>query len=59
MHVEPHPNQTLPHTESVEPRRERLRRHGHRILLYTWAFALVSGPGERVAPTSVSSRLPM
>jgi uncharacterized integral membrane protein len=26
-------------TEAVEPRGVRLRRHGHRAVLYTWAFA--------------------
>lgn len=42
MHVESHPRQALPHTEPVEPRRERLRRHGHRTVLYTLAFSLVA-----------------
>jgi uncharacterized integral membrane protein len=28
-------------TEPVEPRGVRLRRHGHRAVLYTWAFAAV------------------
>jgi len=27
--------------EPVEPRSVRLRRHGHRAVLYTWAFAAV------------------
>jgi uncharacterized integral membrane protein len=31
-----------PQTESIEPRSARLRRHGHRAGLYTWAFALVA-----------------
>jgi len=42
MQVESHPGQTLPKTELVEPRRERLRRHGRRTGLYTWAFGLVA-----------------
>ncbi len=42
MQDESHPSQTLPATEPVEPRVERLRRHGHRTGLYTWAFALVA-----------------
>ena len=35
-------SQSLPATEPVEPRGERLRRHGRRTGLYTWAFALVA-----------------
>jgi uncharacterized integral membrane protein len=31
-----------PVTEPVEPRRDRLRRHGHRLGLYAWAFILVA-----------------
>ena len=42
MQIESHPKQALPRTEPVEPRRERLRRHGHRTRLYTWAFSLVA-----------------
>ena len=42
MQVESPPQQALPRTEPVEPRRERLRRHGHRTGLYTWAFGLVA-----------------
>jgi uncharacterized integral membrane protein len=42
MHVESQPSQTAPRTEPVEPRGERLRRHGHRTGLYTWAFGLVA-----------------
>lgn len=34
--------QPLPANEPVEPRAERLRRHGHRSELYIWAFALVA-----------------
>ena len=30
------------HTERVEPRGERLRRHGHRTALYVLAFSLVA-----------------
>jgi len=29
-------------TEPVEPRGVRLRRHGHRVRLYTWAVVLVA-----------------
>lgn len=32
----------LPATEPVEPRSVRLRRHGHRAGLYTWAFVSVA-----------------
>lgn len=42
MQIESPPKQGLPHTEAVEPRRERLRRHRHRTGLYTWAFGLVA-----------------
>jgi len=42
MQVESHPKQRLPHTEPVEPRRERLRRHGHQTRLYIWAVGLVA-----------------
>jgi uncharacterized integral membrane protein len=42
MQVESNPPQTSPVIEAAEPRRERLRRHGHRIGLYTWAFSLVA-----------------
>ena len=31
-----------PASESVEPRGERLRRHGHHTGLYAWAFVLVA-----------------
>jgi uncharacterized integral membrane protein len=41
-HVESPPTQTEPATEAVEPRGERLRRHGHRTGLYAWAFLLVA-----------------
>jgi uncharacterized integral membrane protein len=40
MQVESQAPQAL--REPVEPRRERLRRHGHRTGLYTWAFGLVA-----------------
>jgi uncharacterized integral membrane protein len=36
------PTEALPYTEPVEPRRERLRRHGHRSALYALAFSLVT-----------------
>jgi len=42
MQVESQPERALPHSEPVEPRRERLRRHGHRTGLYTLAFSLVA-----------------
>ena len=42
MQVESPPQQALPRTEPVEPRRERLRRQGHHTGLYTWAFGLVA-----------------
>jgi uncharacterized integral membrane protein len=32
----------LPATEPVEPRGVRMRRHGHRAGLYTWAFVSVA-----------------
>jgi len=34
--------QELPHSERVESRSERFRRHGHRAGLYTLAFTLVA-----------------
>jgi uncharacterized integral membrane protein len=36
------PPQEPPLTEPVESRTERLRRHGHRTRLYTFAFGLVT-----------------
>jgi uncharacterized integral membrane protein len=42
MQVESPPQQNSQHTERVEPRSERLRRHGHRTSLYTLAFSLVA-----------------
>lgn len=42
MRVESPPQHELPYTERVEPRRERLRRHGRRTGLYTLAFSLVA-----------------
>jgi uncharacterized integral membrane protein len=42
MQVESHPKQALPHREAIEPRSERLRRHGHHTGLYTAAFGLVA-----------------
>jgi uncharacterized integral membrane protein len=38
----PPPAQERPQTERIEPRLERLRRHGHRAGLYTVAFSLVA-----------------
>jgi uncharacterized integral membrane protein len=42
MQAEPPPSQPPSATESVEPRSARMRRHGHRIVLYTWAFGMVA-----------------
>ncbi len=43
MQAEPNPSQAPPPaTEPVEARSARLRRHGHRAGLYTWAFGLVA-----------------
>ena len=42
MQLESHPGETVPQTEAVEPRSERLRRHGHRSRLYGLAFSLVA-----------------
>jgi len=42
MQVESPPQQELRDTEPVEPRGERLRRHGHHTGLYTLAFSLVA-----------------
>jgi len=42
MQVESPPQGKSPHSDRVEPRRERLRRHGHRTGLYTLAFILVA-----------------
>lgn len=36
------PAEARPQTERIEPRLERLRRHGHRAGLYTLAFSLVA-----------------
>ena len=42
MQVQSHPEEALRHTEAVEPRGARLRRHGHRTRLYTLAFSVVA-----------------
>ncbi|MGZ4333799.1 MAG: LapA family protein [Gaiellaceae bacterium] len=42
MEVEQPPSETGTITDSAESRSERLRRHGHRAGLYTWAFGLVA-----------------
>src|SRR5207248_5807741 len=42
MQDKPPTPEPTPETELVEPRGARLRRHGHRTALYTWAFALVA-----------------
>ncbi|MEX2644834.1 MAG: LapA family protein [Gaiellaceae bacterium] len=36
------PSPAPPETQAVETRGARLRRHGHRTWLYTWAFLLVA-----------------
>ena len=41
MQAESHQPETLPADPGVEPRRARLRRHGRRTGLYTWAFGLI------------------
>jgi len=41
MRAQSQPTQALPH-QLVEPRGERLRRHGHRTGLYALAFTLVA-----------------
>lgn len=41
MHVASQSQYATPPTERVEPRGERLRRHGRRTRLYTVAFAVV------------------
>ena len=42
MQAEAHTSPSQPETEPVEPRAARLRRHGHRAGLYTWAVAFVA-----------------
>jgi uncharacterized integral membrane protein len=42
MHFELDEPEPKPATEPVEPRRARLRRHGHRAGLYAWAFVVVA-----------------
>ena len=42
MQVESSPSETLSADTAVEPRSERLRRHGRRTSLYTWAFGLIA-----------------
>ena len=42
MQVESHPSEPTPTAEPAESRIERLRRHGHRAGLYTFAFAFVA-----------------
>ena len=56
MQVESSPQQALPHTERVEPRSERLRRHGHRTALYTLAFSLVALLVVLIALTIANTR---
>lgn len=41
MQVESHRPATLPEDSAVEPRSERIRRHGRRTGLYAWAFGLI------------------
>lgn len=42
MQVESQQPKTLSADTSVEPRSERLRRHGRRTGLYAWAFGLIA-----------------
>ena len=42
MQVESHRPETLPADATVEPRSERIRRHGRRTGLYAWAFGLIA-----------------
>ena len=42
MQVESHQPEALSADTSVEPRSERLRRHGRRTGLYAWAFGLIA-----------------
>ena len=42
MQVESHHPETAPAAAIVEPRSARLRRHGRRTGLYTWAFGLIA-----------------
>ena len=42
MQVESHQPETLAADAAVEPRSARLRRHGRRTGLYTWAVGLVA-----------------
>ena len=42
MQDEPESPQSEPATEPTEPRLARLRRHGHRTYLYSWAITLVA-----------------
>ena len=42
MQVESHHPETAPAAATVEPRGARLRRHGRRTGLYTWAFGLIA-----------------
>jgi uncharacterized integral membrane protein len=42
MQVESHQPETLPPVPPAETRGDRLRRHGRRTGLYTWAFGLVA-----------------
>jgi len=41
MQVESHHPETAPAAPTFEPRGSRLRRHGRRAGLYTWAFGLI------------------
>jgi uncharacterized integral membrane protein len=56
MQVESPPQQKSQHTERVEPRSERLRRHGHRTGLYTLAFSLVALLVVLIALTVANTR---
>jgi uncharacterized integral membrane protein len=41
MNAETQPTQPAPQTGMVEPRSDRLRRHGHRAVLYAYAIGVV------------------
>ena len=56
MQVESHRPETLPAEATVEPRSERLRRHGQRAGLYTWAFGLIVLLVVLIAPVVANTR---
>jgi uncharacterized integral membrane protein len=56
MHAEAPQSQPTLHTELEEPRRERLRRHGHRAALYMYAIGLVALLAILVALAAANTR---